>query len=243
MEVRLITREETKLFILDIHYAHRMPSISYAFGLFDGEELIGVCTYGKPASPSLCVGVCGKENSKYVWELNRLVLKYNRPNEASWFVSRTLKMLPRPMIIVSYADTAQNHEGIIYQATNFYFTGTTKPRTDMAGKDGKHSRHHLGDKTKRVYRSAKHRYIKFIGSKVEKKRFLKALNYPIINKKELKNRYMNYEKKEGLECQDCGKQDDTVTTTNCPYAADVGGNPNVIITVCEECLHERCMDI
>ncbi len=179
MEVKLITREQTKPFILDTHYAHRMPSISWSFGLYDKDELIGICTYGKPASPSLCVGVCGKEYSKNVWELNRLVLKYNRPNEASYFVSRTLKLLPRPMIVVSYADTAQNHEGIIYQATNFLFTGTTKARTDIAGKDGKHSRHHLGDRTQRVFRSSKHRYIFFIGSKVERKNMLKALNYPI----------------------------------------------------------------
>lgn len=179
-EVRIIKREETKDFILNIHYAHRMPSISYSFGLYENDELIGVCTYGKPASPSLCVGVCGIEYTKNVWELNRLVLKYNRPNEASFFIGRTLKMLPRPMIVVSYADTAQNHEGIVYQATNFLFTGTTKARTDMAGKNGKHSRHHLGDRTQRVFRSAKHRYIYFLGSKVEIKRMKKALKYKII---------------------------------------------------------------
>lgn len=176
-EVRLITREDTKDFILNIHYAHRMPSVSYAFGLYEAEELVGVCTFGKPASPSLCVGICGADYSRNVWELNRLVLKYNKPNEASFFVSRCLKMLPRPMIIVSYADTAQNHEGTIYQASNFIFTGTTKARTDMAGKDGKHSRHHLGDRTKRVPRSAKHRYVYFIGSKVEIKKMKKALTY------------------------------------------------------------------
>jgi hypothetical protein len=187
-EVRIITREQTKPFILDIHYAHRMPSISWAFGLYEDEELIGVCTFGKPASNQLCIGVCGKEYTKIVWELNRLVLKYNRPNEASFFVSKCLKMLPKPMIIVSYADSAQNHLGIIYQATNFIFTGTTKPRTDMAGKEGKHSRHHLGDRTKRVYRSAKHRYIYFIGSKVEIKRMKKALKYSITNYPDEKQR-------------------------------------------------------
>lgn len=179
--VRLISRELTKDFILNIHYAHRMPSISWAFGLYENDELIGVCTFGKPASPSLCIGVCGREYTKIVWELNRLVLKYNRPNEASYFVSKCLKLLPRPMVIVSYADTAQNHQGIIYQATNFIFTGTTKPRTDMAGKDGKHSRHNFGDRTQRVFRSAKHRYVYFLGSKVEIKRMKKALKYPVLS--------------------------------------------------------------
>lgn len=175
--VKQIEYKDTKDLILNVHYAHRMPSISYAYGLFKNNELVGVCTYGKPASPSLCVGVAGVENKSIVWELNRLVLKDNIPNLASFFVCKTLKMLPRPMIIVSYADTAQNHQGIIYQASNFMFTGTTKPRTDMAGKNGKHSRHNFGDVTKRVNRSAKHRYIKIIGSKVQIKNLKKQLRY------------------------------------------------------------------
>jgi len=95
-------------------------------------------------------------------------------------VGQSFKLLPRPRVIVSYADTKQGHIGYIYQATNFLFTGTTKPRTDMAGKDGKHSRHHLGDRTKRVFRSAKHRYVFIIGNKKEKKKLLKELKYPIF---------------------------------------------------------------
>jgi len=180
MKVLRVPYNLTKDFILKIHYAHRMPSISYAFGLFDNCELIGVCTYGKPASPYLCKGICGIENKDFVWELNRLVLKHNRKNEASYFIAQTFKLLPNPMIIVSYADTKQNHIGTIYQALNFYFTGTTKARTDMLAGNGKHSRHHLGDRSKRAFRSAKHRYVYFLGNKRAKKRFLKSLNYPIL---------------------------------------------------------------
>ena len=88
--------------------------------------------------------------------------------------------MAKPKIIVSYADTAQNHTGYVYQACNFYFTGTTKPRTDMASKDGKHSRHSLGDKNKRVKRSAKHRYVYLIGNKKQIKYLKSCLNYPIL---------------------------------------------------------------
>lgn len=167
-------------FILNIHYAKRKPSISYAYGLYKDNELIGVCTFGSPASPSLCKGIAGEKNRSKVIELNRLVLKNNKKNEASYLVGQSLKLLPKPKIVVSYADTAQNHTGIVYQATNFLFTGTSKPRTDIAGKDGKHSRHHLGDKTKRVYRSAKHRYVYINANKKDKKQLLKELNYPIL---------------------------------------------------------------
>ena len=180
-EIKKINYEDTKPFILNIHYAKRMPSISFAYGLFLNKELVGMVSYGSPVSPSLCKGIAGIENKKLVLELNRLVLKYNKKNEASMLVGKSLNLLPKPKIVVSYADTQQGHQGYVYQASNFLFTGTTKARTDIAGKDGKHSRHHLGDKTKRVYRSAKHRYVFIIGNRKDKKQLTKQLKYPIFN--------------------------------------------------------------
>ena len=178
-EVQQIPYEATKPFILELHYSKRMPSISYAYGLFRNNMLVGMVSYGSPASPSLCKGICGEEHRSKVIELNRLVLKDNLPNEASFLVSRSLKLLPKPKVVVSYADTAQEHIGTIYQACNFLFTGTTRSRTDMAGKDGKHSRHHLGDRQNRINRSAKHRYVYFIGTKKDKKILRNALRYTI----------------------------------------------------------------
>lgn len=182
MEVKLINAKLCYDLILNTHYAHRLPSISFAYGLYDKDELIGCCTFGSPASPSLVKGVCGGEYKKEVIELNRLVLKYNRPNQASFLIGKSLKLLPKPKVIVSYADTAQDHTGKIYQATNFFFTGTTKPRTDI-DTGIKHSRHYEGitDYSKRKFRSAKHRYITFIGSKVERRKMKQALKYPILN--------------------------------------------------------------
>ena len=57
--VRRITYEETKPFLLQIHYARRMPCITDAFGLFVNGELVGVVTYGVPASRPLCIGLAG----------------------------------------------------------------------------------------------------------------------------------------------------------------------------------------
>jgi hypothetical protein len=180
LTVRQIPSKDAYPFIMDIHYAKRKPSISYAYGLFEDDNLIGICTYGQPASPMLCQGILGKENKHMVIELNRLCLLYNRKNEASFLVGRSLKLLPRPKVIVSYSDSAQNHVGTVYQACNFIFTGTTKPRTDMAAEDGKHSRHHKGDPANRVNRSAKHRYIYFVGSKSDIRYMLSNLKYPTL---------------------------------------------------------------
>ncbi len=181
MRVSLINRNQCAMYIMDIHYAKRWPSISYAFGLFVDDKLCGVCTYGSPASPWLCKGVCGDKYRLDVIELNRLALLNNKKNEASFLVGNSLRQLGkiRDYIVVSYADTEHGHTGYIYQATNFLFTGTTKPRTDMASSKGGHSRHHSGDRNNRVKRSAKHRYVTFVGNKRFKRDAKSSLNYKI----------------------------------------------------------------
>jgi len=178
-KVEGIPSQETYDWLLHKHYAHRIPSISYAFGLFDCNILVGVCTFGMPASPSLCSGIMGEDMKSYVIELNRLCIESNQKNVTSWFVSRCLKMIPGPLCIVSYADTAMGHVGKIYQACNFLFTGTTKERTDIFAGEGKHSRHYSGDRAERQFRSSKHRYIYFVGNKKEVKAMRSVLKYPI----------------------------------------------------------------
>lgn len=179
--VRQITYEETKPFLLNIHYARRMPSISFAFGLFVDGDLIGIVTYGVPASNSLCRGIAGEENTYNVLELNRLCLlpKYNGENYASYLVARSLKLLPNHTFVVSYADTAWTHVGYIYQATNFIYTGATKERTDIYANGG-HSRHYDKQENRRQFRSSKHRYVYLVGDKRTRKQMLKELRYPIV---------------------------------------------------------------
>lgn len=173
-----IQNYEAAPWIMEKHYAKRLPSVSFAFGAYRQGELIGVVTYGVPASPFLCMGVCGTSWRDKVLELNRLCCESTK-NVASTLVGRSLKMLPKPSIVVSYADTAQGHVGYIYQATNWNYTGATKERTDMFAGDGKHSRHNKGDSSQRQVRSSKHRYVFFVGSATERRAMRKALMYPI----------------------------------------------------------------
>ena len=186
-----ISYNQTKPFILDIHYAKRMPSISYAYGMYKNNQLVGVVTYGKPPSPALCKGIMGQENAHLILELNRLVLLNNEKNEASILISNSLKLLPKPKIIVSYADTEQNHIGLVYQATNFIYTGLSDKRKEWRMKNSKlHSRticqtysleerKSNQDKFELIDRPRKHRYIYFLGNKTEKKYFKKNLKYQI----------------------------------------------------------------
>lgn len=123
------------------HYLHRKPPVSHAFGLFEDERLVGVVTFGIPASRHLQKGACPSDPDR-VLELNRLWVHDAQPgNTASWFVSRALALLP-PAIVVSYADTTQGHLGYTYRALNFRYAGWTDmerrtPRYDYLPADPK----------------------------------------------------------------------------------------------------------
>lgn len=180
-----IEYETACMFLMPRHYSGRIPNIRHAFGLFEDGVLQAVCTFGIPASPPLCRGIAGDKWRKNVIELNRLCRKDEYDKPLSHFVAWCLKQLkPFNYIVVSYSDTAMNHHGYIYQACNFLYTGSTKPRTDIYTGKGKHSRHY--DKNEISYnvrkvRSSKYRYVYFCTeNKRIKNKYLQALNYPII---------------------------------------------------------------
>lgn len=183
MILKVINPRDTLDIILNYHYAKRKPSISYAFGYFENDKLIGILTIGKPASNQLCEGLLGKEYKSKVYELNRLCFIKHVKNGPSKLISFAMKHLKSEnLAIVSYADTGMNHSGYIYQASNFIYTGATKQRTDKFVKKGKHSRHYKGVESKefRVIRTSKHRYVYFTGSKSVVNKYKKLLKYPVM---------------------------------------------------------------
>ncbi len=103
-------------------------------------------------------------------------------------ISKTFNWLkenaPEIKALISYSDPEQGHMGIIYQATNWIYTGKTKERTDIGNEDGTHSRHYdksINTETFRKFRSSKYRYIFFTGSKTQRKIWNKKLNYPKLS--------------------------------------------------------------
>lgn len=176
-------------FLLPRHYSGRVPTISKAFGWYDcqtytPEHLKAVVSFGKPASPPLCVGVCGSKYAESVYELNRLCRVDDWKEPLSQFVSSCLRRLrAENWIVVSFSDTEMNHHGYIYQACNFIYTGCTKERTDKFTKEGQHARHYKNSEQGeyRKFRSAKHRYIYFCTKNRRlKEEWKTALKYPIL---------------------------------------------------------------
>lgn len=176
-----------KEWFLKKHYARRIPPISYSFGLYQDNILVGVMSIGKPASPSLCIGVCGAEYSSYVFELNRLCVNDGlEKNVLSFFLSSCFRIIKDDIILVSYADTSQGHHGYIYQATNWLYTGLSAKRTERFDENNpnRHSKS-VTEKSGNNYdnlsvreRPQKHRYIYFLGKKKEE--FRRSLKYPTM---------------------------------------------------------------
>lgn len=178
--------------VVSNHYLHRKAPCSIAFGLFLGDEIKGVICYGTPSSAPLRKGIAGEENACNVVELTRLWVADDVPkNGESYLIGRTLKQCGKE-IVVSYAEIQQGHLGVVYQATNWIYTGLSAKRTNwtIEGIDkhcqtladkytSKEIRKIYGDKFKLVDRPRKHRYV-YINAKGKRKKYLiSCLKYKI----------------------------------------------------------------
>ena len=109
---------------------------------------------------------------------------------------KSIKLLPKPTIIVSYADLNFNHNGYIYQATNFIYTGKGKAREKFIDKNGKDiNERTLAHKYQKLKmprseylklhnitltkQLAKHRYVYIHADKKQRKQRLKDFKLPI----------------------------------------------------------------
>jgi hypothetical protein len=182
-----IKREEARSWLLNKHYARRLCSVSFAFGLYDKDNVLsGVITFGVPG---------GNTSSQKTFlpydllELNRLIVDEGlKRNVLSFFVANALKLLLKPMIVVSYADSTVHHHGYIYQATNWIYTGTTGIDIEMRKGDKIYHRKAFYDKYGSGSRKAardlgydcieqghKYRYFMLMGSKKDKKGMMDIL--------------------------------------------------------------------
>lgn len=192
MKVERITKKAADVFVKSKHYSRR-PSIFWdGFGLLIDGAIEGIVVYGQP-SPSIQKHSFRNRDFK-LYELARLVIQTDARNAASMLIGSSLKMLDRPSAVVSYADSLYSHCGIVYQATNWIYTGSTKSHDHLYLIDGelihpmtlrdrgitnpmKWSRDN-GIKT--VAPMPKHRYFFLNGSKSDRKRMLDSLQYPVI---------------------------------------------------------------
>ena len=194
MKIVRIDKATADLFVTQKHYSRRASIFWCAFGIEEDGLITGVAVYGQPSPPIQKHAF--KDRDFRLYELCRVVVQSKTKNAASFLVGNSLKMLePKPCAVISYADMEHGHCGIIYQATNWLYTGATKSHDKAYIVDGK--RLHpmtlrdmgITDPTRwarengieMVKPSDKHRYFKLIGDKRQKSMMLKKLAYPVLN--------------------------------------------------------------
>lgn len=137
MIVELTYKEAMEIVVAE-HYLHRKSPYKYAFGLLDINEnkIKGVIVYGTPPSRTLQESVCGKEEANCVIELSRLWVNDDMPkNSESFLIGNTIPLVKED-IIVSFADPNVEHLGIVYQATNWVYTGRGKDTQGLVNEYG-----------------------------------------------------------------------------------------------------------
>ena len=184
------------------HYAHRVPSIVVAVGMYVDDTLAGSVTYGIPPNRN-ALGFCGEEHIQHGLELNRLYIHdWAGRNSESWLVGHSFKVLkqlhPEYYILISYADPIHDHIGYIYQATNWVYTGTggasapsdaivngkVMSEKNIFNQYGTHNRKKLYDdfglQIEEIDRLPKHRYVYFLGNKRKRRELRKTLKWPVL---------------------------------------------------------------
>ena len=193
MEVVKLDKASCEVFVKNKHYSKRASIFWAGFGLVEEGKITGVVVYGQPSPPIQRHAFDNRDFRLY--ELSRLVVQSKSKNAASFLVANSAKMLEQPCAIVSYADMEQGHCGIIYQATNWTYTGATKSHDKMYVVDGVRTHpmtlrdRGITDPTRWAKENGiemvkpfeKHRYFFFVGTAKQKKRMLKKLKYPIVD--------------------------------------------------------------
>lgn len=197
IELRKATAEAIRYACLNFHYSKSVPSVSYAYNVYESGEWCGVILFGVGATPNIArpFGMVQGE----VYELVRVALN-GKQSTTSECVAAALRKLhndaPQIKLIVSFADKDQNHRGTIYQATNWIYLGRygegdrsafiingkkTHPRT-IGSAGGVQSlewiREHLDPNATEFRTNGKEKYIFVFDKKLRKEWQKKSLPYP-----------------------------------------------------------------
>jgi hypothetical protein len=196
LHVEKIQSKIGKEFIKKHHYSHGCHNGPMTWGLFNEEILVGVIAFATPCSENVRKSVFGEDYKNNVTELHRLVLFDEIPkNSESYFIRASLKLLreyrPNIYAVLSFADSTENHTGVIYQASSAFYTGTTSKSTFFLDKYGRlhHPRQNgvniskeeaIKREWKPVKREAKHRYLFILPKNLKRKKLLEKLKLKIM---------------------------------------------------------------
>jgi len=168
-----------------------MPKRTYSYGLKTATgALLGVAVFGYTISPE-SRDICGRENRSLAICLERGACVPDAPDHAaSFLISRAVKLAAADKgwrIFYAYSDPEAGEVGTVYQATNWLYLGTSKPRVDWLLPDGER----ITERTQRrrglnteqtraagwqqIERAPRHKYVTLVGDRRERRALLAAL--------------------------------------------------------------------
>lgn len=123
MRLEIASNKAIKYACINFHYAKAVPTYSIGYSVFnDNNEWCGVVLFGGGASVNMPTKF-NLRSGQYL-ELNRMALN-GKQSSTSKVLSIAIKLIkkecPTVRMLFSYADKGQEHKGIIYQATNWFY--------------------------------------------------------------------------------------------------------------------------
>jgi hypothetical protein len=192
-----ISREDAKKMIVRNHYSHTLPGgTKMCFGIMRNGKLLGAMVFG--AGPFYGYKLVNGASPDDVVTLTRLWLSDELPrNSESKVLGIALRSLRKETslkFVIAYSDPEFGHLGIIYQATNWFYTGLSYATglydigdgvlhhsRSLAHQLGSHSIEYLtlqGINARIVPQQAKHRYIYFLDGSWSTRLAVPVLPYP-----------------------------------------------------------------
>ncbi len=139
LKIDWATHEAAKFACLNWHYSKSVPVPPLVkIGVWENEKFIGVVIFSRGATPSLLrpFGLLQVEGC----ELTRIALT-NHNATVSRVVKIAIQFLkrnsPELRLVVSFADPSEGHNGGIYQAGNWIYSGESAKSVEYIGPDGK----------------------------------------------------------------------------------------------------------
>lgn len=193
-----VSKVEAKAFYDQHHYIGGCGNSWTNFARYDNGVISACVSFGQPASPNIQSSWFSGEQSNHVFELTRLAIAGSVP--ASSFVATAIEALvdrrqrnqDKPIYaLISYADSSVGHHGGVYQAMSWHYCGLTKGTSGYLDAEGKmvhrrsNSRNIDSEEAEalgliKTTTGVKHRYVKLIGTKKQRRKMMRALNYEIL---------------------------------------------------------------
>lgn len=190
--------EASKFAVMNWHYSKTMPVGKIVkIGVWEDNTFIGCVLFSRGANNN--IGKMFRLEQTQVCELTRVALDKHK-SFVSEILAKAIKLFkesnPGVKLIISYADSEQDHKGGIYQASNWIYIGRNKgstqyiihgKRTHAKTVDGRYGRgsqnvdwlrKNVDPGAEKVVTQGKHKYLFPLSKRVRKELIKHNLPYP-----------------------------------------------------------------